>query len=87
MTLINLFRCLIMLPILVAVHGALWATCLTEIADLQVADVLGDTAETATDLASKVGANATTRRCSAGLRLDRVIPTESAMAILESTPV
>ena len=40
------------------VHGALWSTCLTEIAELQVADVLGDTAETATELASKVGANA-----------------------------
>jgi len=40
------------------IHGALWSTCLAEIAELQVADALGDTAETATELASKVGANA-----------------------------
>jgi len=40
------------------IHGALWSTCLAEIAELQVADALGDTAETATELAGKVGANA-----------------------------
>lgn len=40
------------------VQGALWSTCLTEVADLNVADVLGDTAETPAELAGKVGANA-----------------------------
>ncbi len=47
-----------MAAIVEMVQGALWSTCLTEIAELKVADVLGEAAETSAELASKVGANA-----------------------------
>jgi O-methyltransferase domain len=39
-------------------YGFLWSRCLAEIADLKVADALGETAETPAELAHKVGANA-----------------------------
>ena len=40
------------------VQGVLWSRCLVEIAELNVADVLDDDAQTPAELADKVGANA-----------------------------
>lgn len=39
-------------------QGALWSTCLVEVADLKVADALGDSPQAPAELADKVGANA-----------------------------